>query len=292
VKYRWTSSPSRSRLGTLVRRSRNAETAQPAPRRSNVAACPDCLNREIGVPLRVAVISDIHGNLHALEAVLDAIAETDVEEIWCLGDLVGYGPRPNRCCTTVRDRTALCLSGNHDLGVLGLIDLSEFSYDAAAAAYWTRDVLEPDARAYLEGLEPSGTAPEVELYHASPRDPVWEYVLTAEAAAEALAATSAPVVLVGHSHVALALLLQGSNVGGGLAPDGTELDLGEARWLLNPGSVGQPRDGDPRAAWLLLDLDAGRASFRRVPYPIERTQQEIRERGLPDALAERLAEGL
>lgn len=224
--------------------------------------------------------------------MLAAIAETEVDAIWCLGDLVGYGPRPNRCCSLVRDRADVCLCGNHDLGVLGRLDLGEFSYDAAAAAYWTRDVLEPEARGFLEGLEPSATADGVELYHASPRDPVWEYVLTAEAAAAALTATSARVVLVGHSHVALALLLQGANLAGGLAPEGTEIDLGEGRWLLNPGSVGQPRDGDPRAAWLLLDPDAGRASFRRVPYPIERTQQEIRERRLPDALAERLAEGL
>jgi diadenosine tetraphosphatase ApaH/serine/threonine PP2A family protein phosphatase len=240
----------------------------------------------------VAVISDIHGNLHALEAVLDAIADADVDAIWCLGDLVGYGPRPNRCCTIVRDRADLCLSGNHDLGVLGRLDLREFSYDAAAAAYWTRDVLEPEARGFLEGLEPSATADGVELYHASPRDPIWEYVLTAEAAAAALAVTSEPVVLVGHSHVALALLLHGSNLAGGLAPAGTEIELGEGRWLLNPGSVGQPRDGDPRAAWLLLDREAGRASFRRVRYPVERTQREIRERRLPDALADRLAEGI
>jgi predicted phosphodiesterase len=241
--------------------------------------------------MRVAVISDIHGNLHALEAVLEAIGEADVEAVWCLGDLVGYGPRPNRCCRTVGDRADLCLAGNHDLGVLGALDLRDFSYDAAAAARWTRDVLEPDARAFLERLEPSATAAGVELYHGSPRDPVWEYVLTRDAAAAALTETSAPVVLVGHSHVALAMLLQLSSLSGGLAPDGTDVALAEGRWLLNPGSVGQPRDGDPRAAWLLLDLDAGRASFRRVPYPVERTQEEIRERGLPYALAERLAQG-
>jgi diadenosine tetraphosphatase ApaH/serine/threonine PP2A family protein phosphatase len=224
--------------------------------------------------------------------VLAAVAEAEVDAVWCLGDLVGYGPRPNRCCTVVRERADVCLSGNHDLGVIGRLDLGEFSYDAGAAARWTRDVLEPDARAFLEGLKPSGTAEGVELYHGSPRDPVWEYVLTGEAAAAALTATSAPVVLVGHSHVALALVLQGTNLSGGLAPEGIDVDLSEGRWLLNPGSVGQPRDGDPRAAWLLLDLDARRASFRRVPYPIERTQEEIRERGLPYSLAERLAEGL
>jgi predicted phosphodiesterase len=242
--------------------------------------------------MRIAVISDVHGNLHALDAVLEAIDRDGVDAIWCLGDLVGYGPRPNRCCVVVRDRAALCLAGNHDLGVLGRLDLDEFSFDAAMAAHWTRGVLDPDARTYLESLEPAAKAEDVELYHGSPRDPVWEYVLTAESAAAALTTTSAPVVLVGHSHVALALLLEGGRLSGGLAPDGTDVDLTEGRWLLNPGSVGQPRDGNPRAAYLVLDLERRRGAFRRVPYPIERTQEEIRERGLPEPLAERLDHGL
>ena len=132
---------------------------------------------------------------------------------------------------------------------------------------------------------------DAELFHASARDPVWEYVLTHEAASATLALTSAPVVLVGHSHVPLAIEGTDSGLGGGLAPDGTETELTDRRWLLNPGSVGQPRDRDARAAWLLIDFDAGRAAFRRVPYPIERTQAAIREKGLPAALAERLALG-
>ena len=242
--------------------------------------------------MRVAVISDIHGNLHALEAVLAALDAERPEVIWCLGDLVGYGPRPNRCCSAVAGRAELCLSGNHDLGVLGELDLGDFSPDAAASARWTREVLSDDARSYLSGLEPKATAEGVELFHASARDPVWEYVLSYEAAEATLELTEAPVVLVGHSHVPLALGLESGQLAGGVAPEGTEIDLGRGRWLLNPGSVGQPRDGDPRAAFLLLDLDAGQASFRRVPYELERTQEEIRERGLPDALAERLAHGV
>jgi predicted phosphodiesterase len=242
--------------------------------------------------MRVAVISDIHGNLHALTAALEAIDRAGVDAIWCLGDVVGYGPRPNRCCAVARERSDVCLVGNHDLGVLGRLDLAEFSYDAAFAAQWTRGVLEPGARSFLESLEPAAEAEGVELYHGSARDPVWEYVLSPEAAAASLLASSAPVVLVGHSHVALALGLRGDALDGGLAPGGTEIDLDEARWLLNPGSVGQPRDGDARAAWLLLDLGTGRGTFQRVGYPIERTQAEIRERGLPVALADRLAHGL
>ena len=241
--------------------------------------------------MRVAVISDIHGNLHALEAVLQAVDEQRVDVTWCLGDLVGYGPRPNRCCALTAERAAICLAGNHDLAVRGDIDLEEFAGDAAAAAAWTRGVLDDDSRSYLAGLEPSARAEGVELYHGSPRDPVWEYVLSDEAAAAALELTRAPIVLVGHSHVALVIRAEGDSLSGGLAPDGSELELGDDRWLLNPGSVGQPRDGDPRAAWLLLDLDARSARFHRVPYPIERTRAEIRERGLPELLGARLERG-
>ena len=242
--------------------------------------------------MRVAVISDIHGNLHALTATLQAIGRARVDAVWCLGDVVGYGPRPNRYCAVARERSDLCLVGNHDLGVLGRLDLAEFSYDAAVAAHWTRKVLDPEARGFLESLEPEAEIEGVGLYHASARDPVWEYVLTAEAAAASLLATSTPIVLVGHSHVALAIGLREDALEGGLAPGGTEIDLSEARWLLNPGSVGQPRDGDARAAWLELDLEKRVARFHRVRYPIRKTKDEIRARGLPEALAERLDHGL
>ena len=241
--------------------------------------------------MRVAVISDIHGNAHALDAVLAAVARERPDALWCLGDLVGYGPRPNRCTSLVAAHADICLAGNHDLGVLGTIDIDEFSHDAAASAHWTRDVLEPEARDFLAGLSPERVTARAALYHASPRSPVWEYVVSAEAAEAALADTTAPVVLVGHSHIALAILQSGEAISGGLAPADTEIELGRGRWLLNPGSVGQPRDGDPRAAWLLLDFRAGRAVFRRVEYDIASTQAEIRERGLPAGLATRLTLG-
>jgi diadenosine tetraphosphatase ApaH/serine/threonine PP2A family protein phosphatase len=238
--------------------------------------------------MRAAVVSDIHGNLAALEAVLAAVDERAPDELWCLGDLVGYGARPNECCGIVRRRSTICLAGNHDLAVRGTIDLLEFSGDAGVAARWTRDVLTDESLAYLKILEPEGTAHGVELYHGSARDPVWEYVLSDEAAAVTLALTESQVVLVGHSHVALHVSTAGV---GGLAPDGTRVEFRDARHLLNPGSVGQPRDGDPRAAWLELDLDAATATFHRVAYDIERTQAEIRGAGLPEVLAERLAYG-
>ena len=224
--------------------------------------------------------------------MLQEIEREEPDELWCLGDLVDYGPRPNPCSAAVERRAALCLSGNHDLGVLGEIGLEEFAGDAVVAARWTRGVLAEGSRAFLQSLRPEGERDGVELFHGSPRDPVWEYVLSAEAARVAFELTRSPLLLVGHSHVPLAITLEDDVLDGGLAPAGTETTLGPGRRLLNPGSVGQPRDGDPRAAWLLLDREAGTASFRRVEYDVARTQEEIRERGLPDGLADRLAHGL
>lgn len=243
--------------------------------------------------MRTCVVSDIHANLHALEAVLEAIDGEGADELWCLGDLVGYGPRPNECTRIVRERADVCLVGNHDLGVLGRLDLDLFAADAAASARWTAAELADDARRFLESLRPEGTRAGVALFHASARDAVWEYVMTEDVAAESLVSSPEALTLVGHSHLALEFSLTGPVVRGSLAPEGTELELDEPdRRLLNPGSVGQPRDGDPRAAYLVLDLDARRATFRRVPYPVERTQAEIRERGLPESLAVRLEHGL
>jgi len=222
--------------------------------------------------------------------VLEEIDAWSPDELWCLGDIVGYGPEPNRCCQIVAERADVCLIGNHDLVALGTLDVTDFNDEAAAAALWTRAALDEGSRAFLSKLEPSAVVGDVELYHASPRDPVWEYVLSAETAYLSLLAATAPLVLVGHSHVALAIGLDADDLHGGLAPAGTEIEL-EGRLLLNPGSVGQPRDGDPRAAWLELDTDARFARFRRVAYPIEQTQAAVRERGLPDGLAARLATG-
>jgi diadenosine tetraphosphatase ApaH/serine/threonine PP2A family protein phosphatase len=241
--------------------------------------------------MRVAVISDIHGNLAALTAVLAAVDAEAPDELWCLGDVVGYGPRPNECCALVAERAAVCLAGNHDLAVLGAIDVAEFTGHAAHAARWTQTVLADDARTFLAALDSTSERDGVALFHGSPRDPVWDYVLDDTSAWESFRATTSPLLLVGHSHVALQIVNSAGEVAGGLAREGTELDLGSARWLLNPGSVGQPRDGDARAAYLMIDLDARRAAFRRVPYPVGQTQDEIREAGLPEALAARLEHG-
>jgi diadenosine tetraphosphatase ApaH/serine/threonine PP2A family protein phosphatase len=240
--------------------------------------------------VRVAIVSDIHANLHALEAVLESISQDAPDEIWCLGDLVGYGPRPNRCCAIMAERADHCLIGNHDLAALGRLDLAEFSPDAAVSAEWTAGALEAAPQAFLEQLDPKGEREGVGLFHASPRDPVWEYVLSPAIAYVALADAPQEIVLVGHSHAALFFRLGDGTFAP--SPADTELELAGDRWLLNPGSVGQPRDGDARAAWLLLDLDARRATFRRVGYDVQRTQAEIRERGLPEPLAARLEHGI
>jgi diadenosine tetraphosphatase ApaH/serine/threonine PP2A family protein phosphatase len=240
----------------------------------------------------VAVLSDIHANYHALAAVLDEVAVAAPDEIWCLGDTVGYGPEPNRCCELVSERADICLAGNHDLAVLGTISAEEFNGDAAAAVTWTRAALEPASRAFLESLSPSAERAGVELYHGSPLDPVWDYVLSEQAARRSFELSASPLVLVGHSHIALLLSELDGRIAGGLAPIGATVPLRPGRFLANPGSVGQPRGKDPRAAWLLLDLDGATASFRRTPYPVAETQQEIRACGLPETLAARLALGI
>jgi diadenosine tetraphosphatase ApaH/serine/threonine PP2A family protein phosphatase len=239
--------------------------------------------------MRVAVISDIHGNDHALTAVLEKVDAAAPDELWCLGDVVGYGPAPNECCAVLERRTDLCVVGNHDLVVVERLAIDEFNNDARTAAVWTQGVLQPEWREWLSSLEPEARREGVGLFHASARDPVWEYVLSPDAAAGSFQATDEPVILVGHSHVALAL---DDRLDGGQAPDKREIDLSTRRWLLNPGSVGQPRDGDPRAAWLLLDTDRKFAEFHRVAYPIEKTQSAMRAVGLPEALTSRLAHGI
>ncbi len=242
--------------------------------------------------MRIAVLSDIHANLHALQAVLADVDAGGFDELWCLGDVVGYGPRPNECTALVRERATVCLAGNHDLVVLGKIPMTAFADDAGVAALWTQRVLDDDARTFLETLEPMATRPGAELFHGSPRDPVWDYVLSEDAALHTFAATSEPLVLVGHSHVALELSNDGLGLYGGKADAGLRLDLNSRRRLLNPGSVGQPRDSDARAAWLEIDKETGWATFRRTAYPVELTQGEMREQGLPEILAARLEHGV
>jgi predicted phosphodiesterase len=242
--------------------------------------------------MKVAVISDIHANRQAFEATLEAVAASEAAELWCLGDLVGYGADPDACVELAREHAAVCLAGNHDMAVTGEIPLDEFSRGASLAAQWTREVIAPQNLEFLSGLRPEGQEGQVGLYHASPRDPVWEYVLSTLLAELCFDRQSTRVCLVGHSHVALSFVRrEGEPATGEPRREGTQLDIADGEWLLNPGSVGQPRDGDARASWLLLDLDGLSASFMRTDYDISGAAAAIRAARLPDSLAERLEYG-
>lgn len=246
--------------------------------------------------MRVAVITDIHSNLPALEAVLADLGREDPDEVWCLGDIVGYGADPDACAALVDEVVERCLVGNHDLVVRGDIDIGYFAMSAGAAARWTVKVINDATREFLRPLSPLGEREGVGLYHASPRDPVWEYVLSVRQAADCLQVQRQRVSLIGHSHVACYFSRPNGDSTteetiGEVASGGTELEIAEGRWLVNPGSVGQPRDGDPRAAWLLLDTEAWTASFRRVEYPVETAAKAIVDAGLPRQLADRLFSG-
>jgi predicted phosphodiesterase len=244
------------------------------------------------MPVRIAVVSDVHGNRHAFEAVLDAIAESGCDDIWCLGDLVGYGADPDDCVALAREHCSVCLAGNHDLGVTGAIPLEQFSRGAAIAAHWTRDTITAETLDYLTTLSPQRLDRAVALYHASPRDPVWEYVLSPLQAELCLDVQAKPVSLIGHSHVALYFSrVPGASATGETQDDDQQLDLNEGEWLVNPGSVGQPRDGDPRAAWLELDAEVWIARYHRTEYDIAGAAAAIRAAKLPESLAERLQYG-
>ena len=240
----------------------------------------------------VAIVSDIHANRHAFDAVLRDIDGSDARELWCLGDLVGYGADPNDCCALARDHAAVCLAGNHDLAVTGELSLEEFSPGAALAARWTQEVIADEHADWLRSLSPKGGEDGVGLYHASPRDPIWEYVVSTLLAELCLDVAPERVSLVGHSHVALSFVRpDGQAAKGEPRRDGDALDMSGGEWLVNPGSVGQPRDGDPRAAWMLLDTETWRAEWRRVEYDIKGAAAAIRAARLPDSLAERLQYG-
>jgi diadenosine tetraphosphatase ApaH/serine/threonine PP2A family protein phosphatase len=239
----------------------------------------------------VAIISDVHGNRQALEAVMRARRQAGAGALWCLGDVVGYGADPVWCLGTCigADR---CLAGNHDLAAAGKVPLSMFSDWAREALRWTRRALDRSGLAKLERLEPSDPGEDASLFHASPLDPVWEYLVTEEQARAGLEATAAPLVLVGHTHVAAAWrLLPDGRVDGGFIRGERTIALEGARWLVNPGSVGQPRDRDARAAWLLYDPEANTVTFKRTPYDVAGAQNAILQAGLPPPLAARLSSG-
>lgn len=245
--------------------------------------------------MRTLIVSDIHGNLDALTAVLSDAGE--FEAAICLGDIVGYGAQPNECIAAVRALPNLvCLAGNHDLGATGRIDAAVFSAGAARALAWTRHALRPDNTDYLNQLDPSGDLPRIALAHASRRDPVWEYLETTQQAVANFELFGQGVCLVGHTHVPRTFEADGAGTASTRVTERAEHDQLELfdgiRRIVNPGSVGQPRDGDPRAAYAVIDTQSGRFTARRVPYDVQSAQERILAAGLPSSLASRLALGM
>jgi predicted phosphodiesterase len=243
--------------------------------------------------MRVLIISDIHANYAALEAVL-ADAAGKYETVWCLGDLVGYGPDPNECVERVRSLGRLtCLVGNHDKAVLGELDVNAFNLDARIAILWTRDTLTPENLAYLQLLWPIAEAGEFTLAHASPRQPIWEYVLNRAIARENFAFFDTPYCLVGHTHVPVIFEETGPSGECSEAPPNyaQTLTLNNHRLILNPGSVGQPRDSNPAAAYALLNTKTRAWDYRRVSYDVTATQRRMRAANFPERLIIRIAQG-
>ncbi len=241
--------------------------------------------------MRYLIISDIHGNYPALMSVLHT-AET-YDAIWCLGDFVGYGPNPNECVDAVRNRDHLAVAGNHDWGVLGRADIFAFNADARLALFWTQRELGTNEAAYLGDLPTRLQVGDYLLVHASPRQPLWEYLIDPEVVAQVFRQYDFQLAFVGHTHLPLLFEWhESADEAVALMPDyHNPLRLGGRRLIINPGSVGQPRDGDPRSAYAILDTDEETIAFHRVAYPIEITQERMRARSLPTRLIERLELG-
>ena len=239
--------------------------------------------------MRYLILSDIHSNLAALEAVLAEAGEVD--QVWCLGDLVGYGPDPNECVERIRELPHICVAGNHDWGVLGKLDLSDFNAYARQACLWNRHRLTEENREYLDNLDEYIIEGDFTLVHGSPRYPIWEYIMSPGVAWRSLASFDTAYCFVGHTHVPVIFAARDGFCETCPLPEGQPLQLGQERLIINPGGVGQPRDGDPRAAYLTLDVDNMLIEHRRVEYPIEITQEKMEEAGLPRRLIHRLDYG-
>ena len=240
--------------------------------------------------MRVAVVSDIHANLVALDAVLAAAGPVD--RVWHLGDVVGYGPDPDGVVARLTERDAFGVRGNHDAAACGGDEIDWFNPEAREALEWTRRKISPRTRAWLEALPERRSEGDFTLVHGSPRDPLWEYITSVAVARANLAALDTRIGLHGHTHVPIAFRDEDGRIEAiSPAPD-SQLSLDERQVLLNPGSVGQPRDGDPRAGWMVIDTDTGRCSWHRVAYDIAAVQEAMTAAGLPARLIGRLTYGV
>ncbi|MBM2831867.1 MAG: Ser/Thr protein phosphatase [Dehalococcoidia bacterium] len=243
-----------------------------------------------------AIMADIHANLLAFEAVLrDMDGRGKIEQVWCLGDMVGYGPAPHQCIERLRQMNHLCVAGNHEWAATGRIDTFDFNLEAAQAVQWTAGQLTQEDRDYIEALPSTLAQGPFTMAHGSPRSPLWEYLMDSGLARENLAYFNTQNCFIGHSHIPLFFrcgekeqLCQGNRWEAGFP-----LKLGGGdRLIINPGSVGQPRDGDPRSSYAIYDSEKESVVLVRVRYDIEATQRDMERHGLPQQLIRRLSRGV
>jgi diadenosine tetraphosphatase ApaH/serine/threonine PP2A family protein phosphatase len=241
--------------------------------------------------MRILILSDIHANLTALEAVLAEAGEFDAT--WCLGDLVGYGPDPNECIERVRELPNLeCIIGNHDAAALKQIDSDTFNPEARTAIHWTQNQLSESTRAFLKSLPDRVEIDQVTISHGSPRYPVWEYLLDTRTATINFDYFQTPLCFVGHTHLPVVYTLYDEDRVARLdIPEPNQQMTLPERAIVNPGSVGQPRDRDPRAAFAIYDTEGNTWDYRRVPYDVDTVQERMREARLPERHIYRLAAG-
>ena len=238
------------------------------------------------------IVSDIHANLEAFRSVIDDASRSGgFDQIWNLGDLVGYGPDPGGCIELLREHDHIGVAGNHDLAAVGRIGLEWFNTYAAAAARWTRTQLSDEHINHLRALPLRVEAGDFTVVHGSPRDPVWEYVVSRDVATANFGNFDTRRCLVGHSHLPFVCRLADTGAEFFDFPVDVAIALGDERCIINPGSVGQPRDGLPTASYAVYDSDAGTITHRRATYDIPATQRKMRERGLPGYLVDRLTVG-
>ncbi|MFC2031814.1 metallophosphoesterase family protein [Chloroflexota bacterium] len=248
----------------------------------------------VSTKMRYAIIADIHANLAAFTAVLADIESRDgVEEVWCLGDVVGYGPNPCQCIELLRQCNHVCVAGNHDWAAINKIDTSNFNPDAAAACHWTAQQLSPKDVEYLENLPLVIEKDDFTLVHGSPRQPIWEYLVSVSSAKENFAYFQSQLCLVGHSHIPVVFRYNEAGAcSSSQLSDNIGLVLGEGRLIINPGGVGQPRDGDPRVSYIIYDSEVRMFRLYRVPYDIDSTQASMVRHNFPVRLIARLNYGM
>lgn len=240
--------------------------------------------------MRYAIISDIHSNLEALKRVLEQLKEESINKYVCLGDIVGYAANPNECVDTVRALTDMVIAGNHDYAAVRLTDISFFNPVAAQAAIWTGKTLTHENKDYLTNLGLSFSLENLFFVHSSPRNPeLWYYVLSLNDAKEGFSVFEEKICFLGHTHQPITFTERAGRYG--VVEDSTFAIKEEYRYMVNVGSIGQPRDSDPRACYVIYDTDEQLVEIRRLPYEVETAQEKIRQAGLPEFLARRLELG-